>query len=662
MARNGYAHMVLDHTVAQLREIYSDRAKRLGDIRTKKQALAYQDHVRGAIVRGFGPRPGKTALNAQITGVLERPTHRIENILFESRPGCLVTGNLYIPKKLAAPAPGVIGTCGHSATGKREGLYQGFCQRLVRNGFVVFIVDPFNQGERDQYFGVPNRESVQACTRAHNMMGKQMELFGEWFGAWRGWDKVRALDYLLTRPEVDSTRIGLTGNSGGGTMTTWTWAYEPRFTMAAPSCFVTSFLNNLENELPADSEQYPPGVIGAGLDIADFLIARAPNPIMMLGQTYDFFDRRGLELAYKEVKRFYKVLKAPEDSVGLFIGPQGHGYSRHNQEAMVSFFSRHAGKGKVTRLAKVDELGEDLNVTPDGEVIPAGAMPVFEMIREKAQNLAVKRPGITAAQLRTRITKLLNLPDRGSLPHYRVLRAGSVTGNRIARYAIETEGHIRALLHKYMDSPHTHSLDVEKEVHLYLPHTGSEIDMAEDRLAMSLQKRHPIYALDTRGLGESLPDEGGKDFFESYGMDYLSNGYGIMLGESLLGRRVHDLLSTIDLLCNEGARKIHLYGRGQGSLIALFGSVIDPRIKSVVLKNAPLSYQSWAKVPLVSWPNANILRGALKEFDLPDCYRALGRKLQLIQLWGPDMQPIKGRTLKSDLEKCGLSGDLIIRS
>ena len=56
MARNGYAHMVLDHTVAQLREIYSDRAKRLGDIRTKKQALAYQDHDRGAIVRGFGPR------------------------------------------------------------------------------------------------------------------------------------------------------------------------------------------------------------------------------------------------------------------------------------------------------------------------------------------------------------------------------------------------------------------------------------------------------------------------------------------------------------------------------------------------------------------------------------------------------------------------------
>ena len=658
MARNGYPHMVLDHTVSTVREIYAERARRLSEIRTRKQALAYQGKVQTAIPRSFGPRPRKSALKAQITDIIELPTHRIENILFESRPGCLVTGNLYIPKKLAGPAPGVIGTCGHSATGKREGLYQGFCQRLVRNGFVVFIVDPFNQGERDQYYDIPNRESVRACTRAHNMMGKQLELLGEWFGAWRTWDKVRALDYLLTRQEIDPTRIGLTGNSGGGTMTTWTWAYEPRFTMAAPSCFVTSFLNNLENELPADSEQYPPGVIGAGLDMADFLIARAPNPILMLGQTYDFFDRRGLRQAYEEVKRFYQVLRAPSDSVGLFIGPQGHGYSRHNQEAMVSFFSRHSGKKRVTRLSKVEDLGDRLNVTPKGEVIPAGAKPVFEMIREKADSLSTKRTKSTVSQLRAQLTRLLRLPKRTPIPHYRVLRASSFAGGRVARYAIQTEGHVRALLHRHLDTPYTHSLDIDKEIHLYLPHTSSEIDMSEDRLALSLKRKGTVYSLDTRGLGESLPDEGGKDFFEAYGMDYMSNGYGIMLGESFLGRRVHDLLTTIDLLEDAGARRIHLYGRGQGSLIALFVSVVDSRITSVVLKNAPLSYRSWANAPLVSWPNANVLRDVLKVFDLPDCYRALGKRLKVIQPWGPEMTPLTGHALKTELSACNLSRGL----
>ena len=71
------------------------------------------------------------------------------------------------------------------------------------------------------------------------MMGKQLELLGQFFGMWRVWDGIRALDYLLTRPEVDPSHVGVTGNSGGGTLTNWLWGAEDRFTMAAPGCFVT---------------------------------------------------------------------------------------------------------------------------------------------------------------------------------------------------------------------------------------------------------------------------------------------------------------------------------------------------------------------------------------------------------------------------------------
>lgn len=76
-----------------------------------------------------------------------------------------------------------------------------------------------------------------------------------------------ALDYLLSRPEIDPNHLGITGNSGGGTMTSWIWGLDPRFTMAAPSCFITTFEKNLENEIPADAEQYPPGVLGHGTAI-----------------------------------------------------------------------------------------------------------------------------------------------------------------------------------------------------------------------------------------------------------------------------------------------------------------------------------------------------------------------------------------------------------
>ena len=163
--------------------------------------------------------------------------------------------------------------------------------------------------------------------------------------------------------------------------------------------------------------------------------------------------------------------------------------------------------------------------------------------------------------------------------------------------------------------------------------------MASDQLAVSLKRSHPLYALDVRGLGESMPEDKER-FFQPYGMDYMFHGFGLLLGESYLGRRVHDVLSTMDLLVHEGAKEIHLYGRGQGSLLALFAGILHDNIASVTLKNAPPSYSSWVHAPLVAWPAVNFLRDALKVFDLPDCMEALGDKLTLIEPWGADMQPI----------------------
>ena len=515
MSRNGYGHMVLDDYVARVRAVNADRAKRLSSIRSKKEAFAYRDEVREAIDKAYRPWPSKTPLNARVVGTIERRYYRIEKVLFESRPGCLVTAHLYVPDNLDGPAPGIIGSCGHAADGKNASLYQAFCQRLARNGFVVLIYDPFNQGERDQYYALHSRESVRSSTHAHNMMGKQLELVGEWFGAWRAWDGIRALDYLLTRPEVDPAHIGLTGNSGGGTMTSWIWPVEERFTMAAPSCFVTTFAANLENELPADSEQYPPGVIGAGLDMADFFIARAPAPVILLGQAYCFFDRRGLKQAYSEIRRFYDIIGAPANATDIFIGSEGHGFFRDNQEAMAQFFATQAGIRQVTRLEETEDLSDVLNVTPKGEVVPEGATPIYDLIAQKADVLASKRKELGKDELTHCVQSTLNLSDNRDLPHHRWLRSTTEDGIRLARYAIETEGNIRAIMRKRLSNPsYSHTLDVEREVHLYLPHVSAEVDLIEDPFAKRLKEQHPLYALDVRGLGESLADDE-REFFPS---------------------------------------------------------------------------------------------------------------------------------------------------
>ena len=156
---------------------------------------------------------------------------------------------------------------------------------------------------------------------------------------WRAWDGIRALDYLLTRPEVDPRHVGVTGNSGGGTMTTWLCGVEQRWTMAAPSCFVTTFRRNLENELPADTEQCPPQALALGLDHADFLAALAPKPVIILAKEKDYFDVRGLEEAFARLKRLYGLLGA-EENMALFIGPTTHGYTQENREAMYRWFNR----------------------------------------------------------------------------------------------------------------------------------------------------------------------------------------------------------------------------------------------------------------------------------------------------------------------------------
>jgi len=636
---SNYPHMVHDYYIARVRTIHQERSERLRSIKTKRQAVLYQQEVRKAINRTFSPRPRRTALKPQIVGVLQRSGYRIEKLTFESRPGCLVTANLYIPDNLEKPAPGVIGTCGHSMDGKASPLYQGFSQRLAHSGFVVLIYEPFNQGERGQYGRLSERDAVKSCCPAHNMMGKQLELLGDFFGMWRAWDGMRALDYLLTRPEVDPSHIGVTGNSGGGTMSNWLWGAEDRLTMAAPSCFVTTFLHNLENELPQDNEQYPPGLTGAGFEMIDLMIAQAPKPVILMGQKYDYFDRRGLKASYEELCRFYKIMGAPEENVALFIGPQGHGYSVHNQEAMVEFFCRQAGQ-KVVKVQETEALDEaDLYATPNGDVVAAGATPIYEMIAAESDRLAAKRKPLDAETLKKRLSSLLNLPSRKIPPHYRVLRPKRADGKTFALYAVETEDNVRAIMRKRMETPHSYTLDVEETVHLFIPHISAEDDMANDPLAVSLKDSHPLYALDVRGLGESMPEDS-RGFFQPYGMDYMFHGFGLLLGESYLGRRVHDILSTMDLLVHEGAKEIHLYGRGQGAILALFAGILHDGTTSVTLKNAPPSFSSWTKSPLVAWPAANFPKGALKVLDLPDCMEALGDKLKVIDPWGPDMKPL----------------------
>ncbi|HEY5914842.1 MAG TPA: acetylxylan esterase [Verrucomicrobiae bacterium] len=648
-ALNRFPRMVQEYFVERLRRAELANIEAKARLQTKADCERYVKGVRKAIHACFGPFPEKTPLNARITGVVERDAYRIEKIIFESRPGLLVTANLYLPKGRSLPLPAVVGTCGHSDDGKANVAYQSFSQGLARLGYVVLIYDPIGQGERLQYVDAKLKSRIGAGVAEHLHLGNQEFLVGEFFGAWRAWDGIRALDYLLTRPEVDPRHVGVTGNSGGGTLTTWLCGLDSRWTMAAPGCFVTTFRRNLENELPADTEQCPPRVLALGLNHEDFIAAMAPKPVILLTKERDYFDIRGAEAAYGRLRQLYRLLKA-ENNIALFTGPTTHGYSQENREAMYRWFNRITGISDArTEPNLVLESEQMLWCTPNGQVAELSSRTVYSFTREKSQALTRKRPNHSARGLARAVGEALRLPARQEPPDYRILRglpSRKYPLPHATTYAVQTEPEVHALVYRLSKEPHeARPPRGQSKAVLYVSHRSSDVELREEPLIRELIAAQPeavFYACDVRGIGESQPDTCGENsFLKPYGSDFFYAIHSLMLDYPYIGQRTHDLLCVLDWLKSNGHDQVHLAGRGWGALPATFAALLSEAVTQVTLKNALTSYAEIAESEQYKWPLAVFVPNVLAEFDLPDCYLVLvAKQLRQLEPWGP--VPITG--------------------
>ncbi|MBM3499660.1 MAG: hypothetical protein FJX74_13455 [Armatimonadetes bacterium] len=623
--------MMQEYLIERVRAAEAAADARKATLRTKADVLAYQEALRRRLRRVFGPLPKRTPLNPRTTGVLEREGYRVEKLIFESRPDFPVTANLYLPPDSRLPAPCVLAPCGHSLNGKAERAYQSFCLGLVKKGYAVLIYDPVSQGERLQYPDGKGGSRYGVGVGEHIHAGNQQLLIGEFIGTWRVWDGIRALDYLLSRPEVDPTHIGLTGNSGGGTLTTLLVANDDRFTMAAPGCYVTTFRRNAENELPADSEQIPPGLLGLGMDMDDMLALHAPKPLILLTQEKDYFDQRGALEAFVRLQRLYRLLGKP-DNVAMVTGPEQHGYGKPLREAMYGFFNRACGRAEDGAEPPLQiEPDEQLYATETGQVADLSARTLFSFTKERAVELAAKRRPLEGEALRRELTRLLALPRRSGPPEYRILRPWGKRGYprpHAATYAVETEPRAWAILTLLSDEPFASRPPLGKAATLYVSHESADAELRDDVFARELVAHSErFFAVDVRGVGDSQPNTCGEDMVHHpYGSDYFYASHGILFSEPYLGRRTHDLLAVLDLLEDYGYARIHLAALGLGTLPALFAAVLDDRVTQVTLKHCLLSYQEVAEEEDYAWPLSSLLPNVLEKLDLPDCHRALEAK------------------------------------
>lgn len=639
---NRFPRMVQEYFVKRVRSLDKERTDRVYQLSTRQDAENYVAEIREKIRQSFGPEPERTALNPRITKIVERDTYRIENVIFESRPGFLVTANLYVPREregLSYPRPGVIGTCGHSSNGKAEAAYQSFAQGLARQGYVVLIYDPIGQGERLQYPDKNLKSKIGVGVREHLYAGNQQFLVGEFIGAWRAWDGIRALDYLLTRKEVDPNHLGVTGNSGGGTMTTWLAGVDPRYTMAAPSCFVTSFRRNLENELPADTEQCPPKALALGLDHEDFLAALAPKPVMILSKERDYFDVRGSEAALARLKHLYRLLGA-EDKIALFTGPTGHGYSQENREAMYGWFNKATGTSLEHKEPTIKlEADSVLEAAPKGQVATLDSLSVHDFTQRRARELKTTRGTPRGTQLKAAISKTLKLETAKSNPDFRILRSRRSRDFPVPQfttYAIETEPGIHAIA--YLLGKETHHSRPPKnqgQAALYVSHLSSDSELRNDSTLKEILLSNPdsFYACDVRGTGESQPDTCGENSFLSpYGSDYFYSIHSLMLDDPYPGQKTRDLIQVIRWLQQQGHQSIHLVANGRGSVPGAIASLLSPTVRKITLINALHSFQDIAEAEEYDWPLSTLIPNALQHFDLTDVYADLQANRELVFL------------------------------
>ena len=353
--------------------------------------------VRARVLRLLGGLPDyRGPLNPKVTRVIERDGFVIENLMFESLPDYFVTANLYRPKATGRH-PAVLFSLGHWEGGKTAAQLIG--ANLALKGFVALAFDPVGQGERQQAYDARLGHSlIGGPTDQHFINGAQAILLGQSVARYFIWDGMRAIDYLISRPEVDPERIGASGCSGGGTQATYIAALDPRVKAAAPACYMNSYRTLYSGPI-GDSEQSLPGFLAAGLDQADYVELFAPKPWLILSTEADFFTPAGARQVYDEAKRWYELYGAA-DRIKWVVGPGEHGTPRPVREAMYEWMIRWLKDGKG------DAREQAVEPVPDHDLLVTGHAQVGG--RELYQILAAEpRQDGTQEELRTFLAGLM---------------------------------------------------------------------------------------------------------------------------------------------------------------------------------------------------------------------------------------------------------------
>jgi len=611
-------------------EAFDRRKAGYDKIKTVEQQMEYGRRMREFFVAQLGGFPDRTPLNAKVVGRLDRDGYRIEKVIFESQPRHYVTAVLYLPLG-KPPYPAVLVPCGHSVNGKA--LYQSVCIFLAKEGLAAFCYDPIGQGERYQRLDPKGKPLFDPCTE-HTLVGVGSTLLGTNTARYRIWDGMRAMDYLASRSDIDPKRIGCTGNSGGGTLTSYLMALDERIVCAAPSCYLTTLRRLIDTIGPQDAEQNIYGQIAHGMDHADYLLMRAPQPTLMCVATRDYFAIDGAWQTFREAKRWYTRMGYPE-RVEIAETDMTHGFSPLLRLASVRWMRRWllgADDGVTEPDFKV-MTDEQMQCSPRGQVmLMDGARSVFDINVEIEERLARQRrefwektPGGEALQ---RVREIAGIRSAAELPQPTVETVGSLTrdGYVIEKLRIGPEPGITLPALAFVpEKPNA-------DAWLYLHGGGKHVDAGPaGRIEELVRKGSLVLAVDLPGIGETEDKKSGdasQRYFPSNTTGYF---LAYLLGKSYVGMRAEDVLVCGRFLAGYRAgqtpRRVHVIAIGEVGPPALHAVALEPDLfASLRLDRSLDSWSNVVRTAVTRNQLINTVHGALKTYDLPDLLATLPKE------------------------------------
>ena len=579
------------------------------------------------------------------TGEIARKGWTIRKIMFQSLPDYWVTAALYVPNEIKGSTPGVLLCSGHWLEAKACPEYHAMGEELVRQGMVVLAFDPVAQGERVQSWDYLANRIPMWGTTEHDYLGHKSLLCGWPLSQAFVWDGQRALDVLLAQEGVDAARIGVCGISGGGTQTTLLLGADDRFTAAAPTCYVTSWRNQLAAKLGADAEQWPYPIMAWGWDHVDILASFAPKPLRLITATRDFFPIEGTRETFRKLQGLYGEIGAA-GNVSMTEDDVDHSYYPQLRESTARFFCETFGLTYDEAGVATDLLSpQELQVTETGQLLTDGiGRTLHDWILECRPEVEGKELAGDAKSWQTErragLASVLGVPENAL-----AAKAGQVddemhSGMRVERYRLMPEEGVEIPV-AVVQGRHA-----PEGVALYAHELGADTGwrLVNGPLYKLVQRGWAVVAVDPRGIGAARGEGEDGQYFGRFGTEATLAANWYMMGRPLVGQRAFDLMQTArwaKSLPEFSALPMAMIGAGVGSIWSLLAAALCEKIEHTVLHGMLCSYFDILKGNEHVYGISAMANDILTWGDLPDAAALVApRKLTIVSPLDRDRRPL----------------------